>query len=875
MLEKIKKINIKDIYDILKIILAFIPGMIVKLCNEKIWIIAEKENNARDNGVQFFKYLMKHGRENVYYAINYKSNDFNEVSIYKKNLIKFGSFKHHIYTWAASSYISSEIDAGFPSPRVCSILVRKKVYRFNNIFLEHGITQNSPECLYKKNSGVNFVTTAAIKETDFFINQLGYQQDEVKCTGFARYDYLNYEKNTKTILFMPTWRSTFDTDKQDYEQNRKKFITSSYYKQIQSYINNPKLLDFLEKNNLQFILYLHDKIQPYRKEFKSKSKNILIPSNQDIDFHDMLIKTDYFITDYSSVAFDIAYMNKPLQYFQYDIQEFRDHLKEGYFSYQNDGFGPVTKTITSSINQLIASYQKQFQVESRYQERRDNFFKYNDQNNCLRIEKEITNYEDKNKARYEKKRQKIQTICNYLMLFLIFLYPIFYCYNFMKLMAIINLIFWIFLVLMVIDNPKKNIYLILFLVAMFTFLLGKPLISLNGYDEWWYRYGEYNTRFAELLIAISEVTIFYSLKLVRFIKTKKSITIEKKFVFNYDFLQKISFLLFIISFIFTMIVETDKLIFMQGKSYAEFYTSYTNNFNFLINFIAGIMPTALCIFLITFPKKKISLIVLMLYALTCVPSFMIGIRNPLVLCGLFSISYVVIRDIKEKWIGKKEKIAFIIMIPIGILTLSIFNYIRDNENISNKNLFKDFFYMQGVTFDTLRISYNNIATIRSYKNKNYTFGPFIDYAKYSTLSQIIFKTKPLDSGNSVDKALNSNSFAHINSYLSRTDYLEGHGYGSSYIIETYVDYSYFGVILFNVFITFILSYGYEIIKKKDLLSIIFLEISTTIFLIPRAEATQFLLFLITPHFLITILTVYILSYLYDRMVIKHAHAKIN
>ena len=46
----------------------------------------------------------------------------------------------------------------------------------------------------------------------------------------------------------------------------------------------------------------------------SKSKNIIIPSNRDIDFHEMLIKTDYFITDYSSVAFDIAYMNKPLQY---------------------------------------------------------------------------------------------------------------------------------------------------------------------------------------------------------------------------------------------------------------------------------------------------------------------------------------------------------------------------------------------------------------------------------------------------------------------------------------------------------------------------------------------------------------------------------
>ena len=879
MLRKIKKIRFEDICDFIKIIIAFIPGMILKFFYKEIWVIAEKKENARDNGVQFFKYAVKKKNKNVYYAIDLKCNDAKEILKYKKNLIKFGSLRHHIYTWAANSYISSEIDAGLPAPRICSYMIRMGIYGFNNIFLEHGITQNDLKCLYKECSGIDFITTATIKETEFFIDKFGYSLNEVKCTGFARYDCLVKEKRSNKILFMPTWRSEFDTDNNDYEYNKRKFLFSDYYKQIQNYINNEKLIEFLEENDLEFILYLHDKIQPYRNEFKSGSKKIIIPSKEEVNFHDMLINCDYFITDYSSVAFDAAYLKIPIQYFQYDINEFRNHLGEGYFLYEKDGFGPVITNINDSIDNIISSFNRGFNVTAYYKKRRDLFFKYVDRNNCKRINNAINSYEELVKKQNINKGFIVNKICSYFVFCLTILYILSYAFNFVKALAVFNLIYLILIIVPLLREPQKNIYLILFCVAIFTFLIGKPLICINM-DDWWYKYNINNTKFAELLIAISEVTIFCTFNVINKVSQKKLMkktkNNEKKINnINYNIIRKISLFLFSISFIFTLIVEIDKLIFMQGKSYEMLYTVYSNNFSSIVNFIAGIMPTAMCIYLVTFPTKKNSIVILFLYVITCIPSFIIGVRNPLVLSLLFSLSYFIIRDINEKWIKKIEKTFVLILIPIGILILSVFNYVRDNESIGNKDLFKDFFYLQGVTFDTIRISYDNIDTIRSLNNKNYTFGPFIDYIKYNTISQKVFKIKDIGNSNSVEKALKGNSFAHINSFLSRKDYLQGHGYGSSYIIETYVDYGYFGVVVFNIILTIFLFFAYDIIRRKNLMSVIILEASTTIFLIPRTEATQFLVFLITPHFIITTFAVGLLNLFFNRRVKKYENAKIS
>lgn len=99
-------------------------------------------------------------------------------------------------------------------------------------------------------------------------------------------------------------------------------------------------------------------------------------------------------------------------------------------------------------------------------------------------------------------------------------------------------------------------------------------------------------------------------------------------------------------------------------------------------------------------------------------------------------------------------------------------------------------------------------------------------------------------GNNWTNGTLSNNFSHNFSYLVRKDdYLNGQGWGSSYILETYVDFGYIGLILFNLILGILLVYMLKRLGRNTLLDTIFLLSLTTIFLIPRAEATGWLSFI--------------------------------
>ena len=95
----------------------------------------------------------------------------------------------------------------------------------------------------------------------------------------------------------------------------------------------------------------------------------------------LLKESNILITDYSSVQFDFAYMDKAIIYFQFDEKEFYSkHYSKGYFDFKTMGFGPVCKTKEEVVEALKNNQNKSF-----YQERASSFFKYRDYNNSERI----------------------------------------------------------------------------------------------------------------------------------------------------------------------------------------------------------------------------------------------------------------------------------------------------------------------------------------------------------------------------------------------------------------------------------------------------------------------------------------------------------
>jgi CDP-glycerol glycerophosphotransferase (TagB/SpsB family) len=85
------------------------------------------------------------------------------------------------------------------------------------------------------------------------------------------------------------------------------------------------------------------------------------------------------------VFFDVGYMEKPVIYYQFDLEEFRKfHYQEGYFSFEKHGFGPVVQTEDELLDALCACAGNDFRMQREYRDRLDAFFPVRDTLNCER-----------------------------------------------------------------------------------------------------------------------------------------------------------------------------------------------------------------------------------------------------------------------------------------------------------------------------------------------------------------------------------------------------------------------------------------------------------------------------------------------------------
>lgn len=393
-----KSKRIKEIFEILdfkQIIDVFIFPIIylISVCFKKIckniWLVSENPNEACDNGYIFFKYIRENRKDiKAFYVINKKSKDYEKVAKLG-NVIKYRSLKHWIYYLNASKIIVTQKYAN-PSPAIFYVLHTKNILKSPRIYLKHGITKDESKMLYYNRTRFRLFICGAKREYEYIKNNYDYPKESVVYTGFARFDNLkvynekdvkNTNQNNKLILIAPTWRNWLKKQ-EDFDIFMQKYF---------DLINNKEIVNYIEKNNIQIKIVLHKNMKKFKiKNIDKLNKNITINHNEEVNIQELLNKADLLITDYSSIFFDIAYRKRPIIYYQFDLNKYRENqLPEGYFSYENDGFGEILKDSKAVIEKIKEYIKNDFKIENVYLERMEKFFARRDTNNCKRILEEI------------------------------------------------------------------------------------------------------------------------------------------------------------------------------------------------------------------------------------------------------------------------------------------------------------------------------------------------------------------------------------------------------------------------------------------------------------------------------------------------------
>ena len=363
------------------------------LYKRNIWLIGEKKTEARDNGYHFFKYIReKHPEINAYYVIKKGSADLHKIKKYG-NIVWHNSMKHYIYYLAALVSANSQPFGAAPSEGTLihrfSYLRRKEQ---KVIFLQHGITQNElSHYLDFSKTGFDIFSCSAGKECEFIRKTYGYPEENAQLLGFCRYDNLptGEEQSIKQILIMPTFRTWLkkdDTSVPATKIEEEKFKASDYYIEYSNLLASERLKTLCEKYGYKIVFYPHYALQSYINCFKDcGSSNVIIADRKNFDVQQLLIESKILVTDFSSVHFDFAYMEKPEVLFQFDEEKFRGaHYKKGYFDYRDNGFGPVVVDAESVIDEIEVLLKRDGKITDFYLQRIKEFFDLRDKNNCER-----------------------------------------------------------------------------------------------------------------------------------------------------------------------------------------------------------------------------------------------------------------------------------------------------------------------------------------------------------------------------------------------------------------------------------------------------------------------------------------------------------
>ncbi|MEU9647586.1 glycosyltransferase [Streptomyces sp. NPDC048110] len=362
-----------------------------------VWLLGERGDTAQDNGWHLFRHLRtSEKRRGAYYVIRAGSPDRVRLAGLG-HVVAHSSWKHKLLMLHASALVNAyDIDTymlpdGWDRTRYLKHLNWRVGAR--RVFLQHGVTDKDvSKGLHRNRTGVDLILAVSREEGRFLSEELGYE-GQVEVSGFPRFDALTSDRGSRTVLFMPTWRAyltvaSYSRDgggREARQAARDRFLASSYREFMVRFLNDPELLAALERYDYTLQFLPHYEMRAMVGEMVPERARIRVIDQNKVSVQEAMRSCDLFVTDWSSTAFDIAYLGTPLVYAQFDAEEYWDgHYQKGYFDARRDGFGPVCESVEEVVGAVVRYISGGCAREPEYLRRVEKFYEYRDQQNNVR-----------------------------------------------------------------------------------------------------------------------------------------------------------------------------------------------------------------------------------------------------------------------------------------------------------------------------------------------------------------------------------------------------------------------------------------------------------------------------------------------------------
>ncbi|HEB9356650.1 TPA: CDP-glycerol glycerophosphotransferase family protein, partial [Campylobacter coli] len=313
-----------------------------RLKNSNLWLFADMSWRADDNAEHLYRYVMRnHPKQKIAFILSKKSIDYLRLKKEGFKLVDPKSFYFKYLIYKADKIISSHVDR-----YIFNALGGDTLKTKDFIFLQHGVIKDDLSRWLNQRK-IDIFITSTKAEYDSIVgdfNHYKFSTKEVVLTGLARWDALikNNILNTKQILIMPTWREYLSGKVQKYGARARnpEFVKSLYFQKWQEFLCSKELEKLAVQCGYSIVFIPHPQVRIYLEDFNLSS---YIITSYKGSIQELFCRSSLMITDYSSVAFEMAVLKKPVLYYQFDKDEFfvKHSYAKGYFDYEKDGFGRV------------------------------------------------------------------------------------------------------------------------------------------------------------------------------------------------------------------------------------------------------------------------------------------------------------------------------------------------------------------------------------------------------------------------------------------------------------------------------------------------------------------------------------------------------
>lgn len=367
--------------------------------NKRIWLMYDKLYKGGDSSEYLYRYC-KDKKDGItrYYIIDKDTSDYRQMKADGLHPVKTGSLKHKMaFLNADIALITNSQTFPFNGYSLDKSRFIRDLCNFPTMCLQHGLSVQKCAMAQQRiidNTRMYFIASK-YEEKNLNNHAYGYKDTGIiKMTGIGRYDGL-INNDQKQILITPTWRmynampvTTSEGEQRSYNPD---FKNTVYYRIYNDLINNQKLIETAKRTGYKIKYLLHPILSAQVDDYTPDPYVEVISSVGDMSYEKILTESSLMVTDYSGVQFDFAYMKKPLVYFHPD--ELPAHYDDGGFFYDTMGFGEICTTSHMLVDTLCEYMENGCKMKPEYIARVDDFYNFDDHNNCERIYNEIMQFQ--------------------------------------------------------------------------------------------------------------------------------------------------------------------------------------------------------------------------------------------------------------------------------------------------------------------------------------------------------------------------------------------------------------------------------------------------------------------------------------------------